>query len=35
MCDGSVRMISYTFSGSAAFSRALQYTNNVPFSLDN
>jgi prepilin-type N-terminal cleavage/methylation domain-containing protein len=35
MCDGSVRMISYSFSGSAAFDRALRFDNNHPFSLDN
>jgi prepilin-type N-terminal cleavage/methylation domain-containing protein/prepilin-type processing-associated H-X9-DG protein len=35
MADGSVRPISYTYSGSVAFQRALQWTNNQPFSLDN
>jgi prepilin-type N-terminal cleavage/methylation domain-containing protein len=34
MCDGSVRLINYSLSGSAAFSYALQYTNSIPFSLD-
>ena len=35
MLDGSVRLISYTYSGNANFSRALRWRNNVPFSLDN
>ena len=35
MCDGSVRTISYSFSGSAAFTHALDYRNGTPFSLDN
>jgi prepilin-type N-terminal cleavage/methylation domain-containing protein/prepilin-type processing-associated H-X9-DG protein len=32
--DGSVRTINYSYSGSAAFQRALQWTNNVPFTLN-
>jgi len=35
MCDGSVRMISFSLSGSAAFASALNYQNKTPFSLDN
>jgi prepilin-type N-terminal cleavage/methylation domain-containing protein len=35
MCDGSVRMIGYTLSGSAAFTNALNYRNTTPFSLNN
>jgi hypothetical protein len=34
MVDGSVRLINYNFSGSTAFSRALNYQNNQPFTLD-
>jgi prepilin-type N-terminal cleavage/methylation domain-containing protein len=34
MCDGSVRLIGYSFSGSAAFTHALSYTNSTPFTLD-
>jgi prepilin-type N-terminal cleavage/methylation domain-containing protein len=34
MYDGSVRSISYSLSGSAAFTDALNYLNNVSFSLD-
>jgi prepilin-type N-terminal cleavage/methylation domain-containing protein len=32
--DGSVRPISFSLSGSAAFTYALQYNNNIPFTLD-
>jgi prepilin-type N-terminal cleavage/methylation domain-containing protein len=35
MCDGSVRVINYSLSGSAAFTAALNYQNSTPFSLDN
>jgi prepilin-type N-terminal cleavage/methylation domain-containing protein len=35
MCDGSVRTINYTYSGTAAFVDSLNYLNTVPFSLDN
>jgi prepilin-type N-terminal cleavage/methylation domain-containing protein len=35
MCDGSVRMVSYSFSGSSAFNYSLYYNNSVPFSLNN
>jgi prepilin-type N-terminal cleavage/methylation domain-containing protein len=35
MCDGSVRMINYTMSGSAAMSSALNYKNTTPFTLDS
>jgi prepilin-type N-terminal cleavage/methylation domain-containing protein len=34
MCDGSVRGISYSYSGTVAFQDALQYLNNNTFSLD-
>jgi prepilin-type N-terminal cleavage/methylation domain-containing protein len=34
MCDGSVRLINYSLSGTAAFRAALDYRNSVPFSLD-
>jgi prepilin-type N-terminal cleavage/methylation domain-containing protein len=34
MCDGSVRVISYSASGSNAFYYALRYNNNVPFTLN-
>ncbi len=34
MCDGSVRTINYGLSGSTAFTDALNWQNNVPFSLD-
>jgi len=33
-CDGSVRFINYSASGGNAFSYALRYNNNVPFTLD-
>jgi len=35
MCDGSVRMVSFTYSGSANFALSLNYKNNVPVTLDN
>jgi len=35
MCDGSVRTINYTLSGSNAFRDSLNYLNTVPFTLDN
>jgi len=34
MLDGSVRTITWAFSGTAAFSYALNYRNNVPFTLN-
>jgi prepilin-type processing-associated H-X9-DG protein len=34
MCDGSVRTINYTFSGTAAFQDALTWSNTDPFNLD-
>jgi len=34
MCDGSVRMISYSLSGTAQFGYAMQYTNSTPFTLN-
>jgi prepilin-type N-terminal cleavage/methylation domain-containing protein len=34
MCDGSVRMINYSFSGQPAFTYAMQYLNTNPFSLN-
>jgi prepilin-type N-terminal cleavage/methylation domain-containing protein len=34
MLDGSVRLISYTLSGSSQLSDAMNYLNNTPFSLD-
>jgi prepilin-type N-terminal cleavage/methylation domain-containing protein len=34
MLDGSVRMISYSFSGTAQFGYAMNWKNNVPFSLN-
>jgi prepilin-type N-terminal cleavage/methylation domain-containing protein len=34
MVDGSVRLVNYNFSSSAAFSRALNYMNTTPFNLD-
>jgi len=34
MCDGSVRMIAYTQSGSVAVTCALNYLNTVPFTLN-
>jgi prepilin-type N-terminal cleavage/methylation domain-containing protein len=34
MCDGSVRLISYSLSNSAAFKAALNYQNTTLFSLD-
>jgi len=33
--DGSVRPVSYTYSGSANMTYALNYTNSTPFTLDN
>ncbi len=33
MCDGSVRLINYTNSGTLPFVYALNYINNVPFVL--
>jgi len=35
MCDGSVRTINYTLSGSGAVQDALNYANTIPFTLDN
>lgn len=32
--DGSVRPVSFTYSGSAAFSYALSWSNNTPFNLN-
>jgi prepilin-type N-terminal cleavage/methylation domain-containing protein len=34
MCDGSVRLVNYSFSGSAAMTAALNYTSNSPLSLN-
>jgi hypothetical protein len=34
MCDGSVRMINYSLSGSNAFNSAMYYNNGTVFSLD-
>ncbi len=34
MCDGSVRMINYTLSGSNDFANAQNYANNVPINLN-
>jgi len=34
MCDGSVRMISYSLSGSAQFNYALYWNNSTPFTLN-
>jgi prepilin-type N-terminal cleavage/methylation domain-containing protein len=34
MCDGSVRLVSYSFSAQPQFRAALNYKNNVPFSLN-
>jgi prepilin-type N-terminal cleavage/methylation domain-containing protein len=34
MLDGSVRMINYSFSGTTAFSCALNYKNATPFTLN-
>jgi prepilin-type N-terminal cleavage/methylation domain-containing protein len=34
LCDGSVRIVNYGLSGSAAFQAALDYTNSTVFSLD-
>jgi len=33
-CDGSVRFVNYSNSGSAAFGYALHWNNQVPFSLN-
>jgi prepilin-type N-terminal cleavage/methylation domain-containing protein len=33
-CDGTVRLVSYTYSGTAAVDRALRWNNATPFSLD-
>jgi len=33
-CDGSVRLINYSFSNTTAFRAALYYLNTTPFSLD-
>jgi len=35
MCDGSVRTINYSLSGTAAMTYTNNYKNNVPFTLDN
>jgi prepilin-type N-terminal cleavage/methylation domain-containing protein/prepilin-type processing-associated H-X9-DG protein len=35
MGDGHVRMISYSYSGTAAFAQSLLYTNTFPFNIDN
>jgi len=34
MCDGSVTLLGYQNSNSTAFSDALSYTNNVPFTFN-
>jgi prepilin-type N-terminal cleavage/methylation domain-containing protein len=34
MTDGSVRMINYNLSGTAAFQRSLNYRNTTPFTLN-
>jgi hypothetical protein len=34
MADGSVKMINYSFSGTVAFSSALNWRNTTPFSLN-
>ena len=34
MCDGSVRIVAYANSGTAAMQDALSYTNAVPFTLN-
>jgi len=34
MCDGSVRMISYSASGTAAFGYAMDWKNATPFTLN-
>ena len=34
MCDGSVRMINYSLSGSNAFNCAMYYNNTTTFNLD-
>ncbi|MCS7046881.1 MAG: DUF1559 domain-containing protein [Gemmataceae bacterium] len=34
MCDGTVRLIGYNFSGTAQFWYAMNWRNTVPFSLD-
>jgi prepilin-type N-terminal cleavage/methylation domain-containing protein len=34
MCDGSVRMINYSYSGTAQFSYAMQWNNSTPFTLN-
>jgi len=34
MCDGSVRLISYSQSGTTNFQRAMQWNNTVPFTLN-
>jgi prepilin-type N-terminal cleavage/methylation domain-containing protein len=34
MCDGSVRLVNYSLSGSAVFVNALDYLNTVPINLD-
>ena len=34
MCDGSVRLVNYSFSGSATMTAALNYTSSSPLSLD-
>jgi len=34
MCDGSVRLINYTLSGSVIVTYALNYQNTVPFNLN-
>jgi len=33
-CDGSVRSVNYSFSGTSAFQCALYYTNTTPFTLN-
>lgn len=32
-CDGTVKMVAYSHSGSANFDRALRWNNNVPFNI--
>jgi len=34
MCDGSVRLVGYNFSNTTQFTQALNFKNNVPFSLN-
>jgi hypothetical protein len=34
MCDGSVRTVNWSFSGSAALTEAMSYVNQTPFTLN-